>query len=245
MPPFCPFGLLRMEREMDDGILVTRGVSKRFFRAGRESAREFAAVDAADIELRGGELIELVGRSGSGKSTLLNMLAGLLAPNDGSVELEGQNLYALGDVALSRLRNERIGVVPQGQTALFDLTVIENVKLPYLMYREDDSRLEERALDLLGQLGIADLADCYPSELSGGEMRRMAVARALVCSPRVLLADEPTGDLDDENTRVVLEVMRKAADEGAAVLLVTHEQAAAEFSDRRLRMDAGHLAPAR
>ena len=227
---------------MADDILVARGATRRFFRAGRESAREFAAVDGIDLELAGGELVELVGRSGSGKSTLLNMLAGLLEPSEGTVALDDQDLYALDDEARSRLRNEAIGVVPQGQTPLHSLTVVENVTLPYLMYRADDG-VEERALELLGRVGIAELADCLPSELSGGELRRMAIARALVCKPRVLLADEPTGDLDDENTRIVLEVLRAAADEGAAVLLVTHEQAAAEFADRRLRMDAGKLAP--
>lgn len=224
-------------------ILVARNVCKRYFRAGRESAREFSAVDGVSLALAGGELVELMGRSGSGKSTLLNMMAGLLVPSDGTVELEGRDLYSLDDAGLSRLRNEAIGVVPQGQTALHNLTVIENVKLPYLMYRPDDG-MEERALELLEKVGIADLADCYPSELSGGEMRRMAIARALACSPKVLLADEPTGDLDDENTRIVLEVMRGIADAGAAVLLVTHEQAAAEFSDRKLRMDAGRLTTA-
>lgn len=225
---------------MGDVIVRADNVRKQYFRKGRESARNFDAVADVSLELQAGELVELVGRSGSGKSTLLNMVAGLVEPTEGSVEVGGQSLYALDDAKLSELRNETFGIVPQGQTALFNLTVVENVKLPYLMYRPDDG-VDDRAMKLLDMLGIADLAECYPSELSGGEMRRMAIARALICEPAVLLADEPTGDLDDENTRIVLEVLRKVADDGAAVLVVTHEQAAADYADRIIRMDAGRV----
>jgi putative ABC transport system ATP-binding protein len=118
--------------------------------------------------------------------------------------------------------------------------VVQNVTLPYLMYRSDDG-VEARALELLDSLGVKHLADAYPRELSGGEMRRMAIARALVCDPAVVLADEPTSDLDDENTQVVLQKLRDVANGGAAVLVATHDQAALSFADRVLRMDAGVL----
>ena len=225
---------------MGEVILEAQGVRKSFFRKGRSSAREFDAVAGVDLQLERGKLVELTGRSGSGKSTLLNMMAGLLSPTEGQVLLEGQDLYALDDAALSRLRNERFGMIPQGQTALPTLSVVQNVTLAYCMYRSDDG-VEERAIELLERLGIGDLIDAYPNELSGGEMRRMAIARALICGPDVLFADEPTGDLDDENTRAVLQILREVADAGAAVLLVTHEQAAAEFADSVLRMDAGRF----
>ena len=221
-------------------MLVAQGVTKRFFRKGREEAQWFDAVSGADVLLAPGEFVVLMGRSGGGKSTLLNMLAGLLAPNEGCVQLNGQDLYALSDDELSRLRNEYIGVVPQGQTPLHSLTVVQNVTLPYLMYRADDG-VEARAFELLESLGIRHLADSYPSELSGGEMRRMAIARALVCNPAVVLADEPTSDLDDENTRIVLQKLRDVADAGAAVLVATHDQAAIPFADRILRIDGGKL----
>ena len=224
---------------MSEAVLSVCGVRKEFFRKGRASARFFDAVATCDLELRAGELVVLMGRSGSGKSTLLNMMAGLLAPTEGVVEYRGESLYALDDAALSRLRNEEFGVMPQGQTAIHSLSVVENVLLPYRLYRDDSS--EARALDLLDGLGIAALADSYPSELSGGELRRMAIARALVCGPSVVFADEPTSDLDDENTRVVLETLRKAADDGASVFMVTHEPAAVEVADRVLRMDAGQI----
>ena len=223
-----------------DQVISATGLRKQYFRKGRDQARYFDAVADVDIELRAGELVEVVGRSGSGKSTLLNMLAGLLAPTEGEVLLDGRDLYALSDDELSRLRNERIGVVPQGQTALHNLTVADNVKLPYLMYR-DRGDIDVRAIELLDEVGIGHLSEVLPSELSGGELRRMAIARALACKPKVLLADEPTGDLDDENTKVVFELLRRIADEGCAVLLVTHESSAAGYADRILRMDAGRF----
>ena len=225
---------------MAEACLVAQGATKRFFRKGREAAQWFDAVSQVDLELAPGEFTVLMGRSGGGKSTLLNMLAGLLAPTEGRVLLEGRDLYALPDMELSQLRNARIGIVPQGQTPLHSLTVVQNVTLPYLMYRADDG-VEARALDRLDSLGIRALADSYPSELSGGEMRRMAIARALVCDPAVVLADEPTSDLDDENTRIVLQALRAVADAGAAVLVATHDAEARSFADRVLRIDGGKL----
>ena len=225
---------------MPESCLIARGVSRKFFRKGRDAAQWFDAVSGVDLELAPGEFVVLMGRSGGGKSTLLNMMAGLLAPTEGTVLLAGQDLYALPDEELSRVRNESIGVVPQGQTPLHSLSVVQNVTLPYLMYRADDE-VEARALELLDSLGIRHLADSYPSELSGGEMRRMAIARALVCDPAVILADEPTSDLDDENTQIVLKKLRAMADAGTSVLVATHDQAAIPFADRVLRIDGGHL----
>ena len=225
---------------MGDVKVQAKGATKRFFRKGRDEARDFDAVSGVDLDLRAGELVVLKGRSGSGKSTLLNMVAGLLEPSEGVVSFEGRDMYALGDEELSELRNRAIGVIPQGHTALHSLTVIQNVMLPSLMYRSDDLA-EKRAFELLEQLDIHHLADSYPPELSGGEVRRVAVARALMCEPAVILADEPTGDLDDANTEVVLSILRAYADAGAAVLLVTHEKAADNYADRILRMDAGKL----
>lgn len=218
--------------------LRAEGVSRRFFRGSGE-ANFFYAVQKTDFTLPAGSLTEITGRSGSGKSTLLNLLAGLLEPSEGKVYLDGIDLYSLGDGPRSELRNRSIGIVPQGQTGLHSLTVLENVKLPFLLYGETAS--DEAALELLERFDIAGLRDAYPNELSGGEMRRLAIARALIRKPSVLLADEPTGDLDDENTRTVLSQLRRAADEGTAVLLVTHEREAAAYADGIYRMERGVL----
>lgn len=230
--------------------LRAENISRKFPRKTGE-ANFFYAVNPTDLTLEPGTLTVVMGRSGSGKTTLLNMLAGVLAPSEGKVLLEEQaadgagglqDLYALSDKDLSILRNEYIGVVPQGHTGLDSLTVLENVKLPYALYHRDDGA-DAKARELLEKMDIAHLAEVYPSELSGGEVRRLAIARALVMEPAVLLADEPTGDLDDENTEVVLKLFRELADRGTAVLVVTHESESKRYADRVFRMDAGTLRP--
>ena len=217
--------------ESPEALLQARGIRKEFFRKGRDSARYFDAVPTSDFNLHVGELVVLMGRSGSGKTTLLNMLAGLLEPTEGRVLFQGSDLYALPDAGLSRLRNRCFGIIPQGHTPVHSLNVLQNVLLPYALYRPA-AEAEPRAIELLERMGIAELANAFPRELSGGELRRMAIARALVCEPDVIFADEPTGDLDDENTALVLDLLRQTANDGAAVLLVTHETAARPLADR-------------
>ena len=220
-------------------ILRAENLSKRYMRRTGQ-ANWFDAVKDASLELRSGEVTVLMGRSGSGKTTLLHMLAGLLTPTGGRVLLDGADLYALDDAALSRLRNERLGVVPQGRSAVDTLTVLENILLPGQFYGSGISR--ETAQRWLEALGIAHLRDARPAELSGGELRRMAVARTLAGDCGALLADEPTGDLDDENTRLVLDVLRDSArQDGRAVLIVSHDAEAVRYADHLYRMDGGTL----
>ncbi|MBR1811057.1 MAG: ABC transporter ATP-binding protein [Clostridia bacterium] len=223
-------------------ILNAEIISKKYMRKSGE-ANFFYAVRETSLALTAGSITGVIGRSGSGKSTLLNMMAGLLSPSAGKVTLDGTDLYALSDKELSVLRNQNIGVIPQGQTGLDSLTALDNIKLPYALYH-NDRQIDDRADELLHAVGIAHLADAYPSELSGGELRRLAIARALIMQPGIILADEPTGDLDDENTATVLGLLRKAADDGAAVLLVTHDADARQYADVLYRMDAGVLAEA-
>jgi len=220
--------------------LRAEGVSRIYFRNTGE-ANHFAAVQRTDLTLEAGKVTVLMGRSGSGKTTLLHMLAGLLSPTEGKVFLEGTDLYALEDRALSRLRNERIGVIPQGRSAVETLSVMENLLLPQMLYGSVTPAQRAEAAGWLERMGIGALADSSPRELSGGELRRMALARALWRRPAVILADEPTGDLDDENTRLALAALREAAGAGAAVLLVTHENEAEKYADVSYRMDAGRL----
>ena len=220
-------------------ILKAQGISKKYYRPTAQ-ASHFEAVKPLDLTLASGKLTEITGRSGSGKSTLLYMLAGLLKPSSGTVFLDDTDVYALSDDARSKLRNQKIGVIPQGQTGLFALTVLQNVLAPVALYG-DTAGYESHARDLLATVGIEHLAGAKMSELSGGEMRRMAIARALIMKPEILFADEPTDDLDDENTRAVLELLQKTAKTGTCVFLVTHEASAAQYADEVYRMDAGEI----
>ncbi len=219
--------------------LYSEAVRKDFPRAAK-SSNYFTAVQETDLILEPGRLIEISGRSGSGKSTLLNMLAGMLKPSSGKVFLDGTDLYSLDDRALSMLRNQSIGLIPQGHTALLSLNVLENVMLPAVLY-SGEKPPEEWAEQLLDLVGIAGLKNAMPNELSGGELRRLAVARAMIMRPGILLADEPTAGLDGENVRGVLRLLRSAADDGAAVLLVTHEDEVADYADHVFMMDGGRL----
>lgn len=232
--------------------LRAENISKRYFRASGTS-NNFLAVQPADVAIPNGSLTLLIGRSGSGKTTLLNLLSGLLTPTTGKVFLDDIDLYGLPDEVLAQVRSRRIGVIPQSRAALDTLTVIENVLLPCMLHEKGLTKRQkmadgahgavERAERLLDRLGIGNLRDTMPGELSGGELRRMAIARGLVQKPDVILADEPTGDLDDENTKTVLDLLRDAANGGAAVLLVTHETDALPYADAAFRMAGGALLP--
>jgi len=220
-------------------IIEATGLTKEFARA-RGGKRLFTAVHPLDIGLEERQLTLVSGYSGSGKSTLANMLAGILTPTAGHVRLDGTDLYSLRDEELSRLRNERIGLIPQGHTALRALTVLDNVLLPSILYANAEAPVD-RARELLAAVGLDDLADAAPTELSGGELRRMAIARALLMDPAIVLADEPTAGLDSANATAVLTLLRDAADRGTAVLVVSHEAEAQRFADRSYVMEDGHL----
>lgn len=208
----------------------------------RDSAREgyIVAVAEMDLCLSSGTVTAVMGRSGSGKSTLLHILGGLLPPVTGKVFVGTTDLYALSEDARAELRSSSLGIVPQQLMSLRALTVRENVLLSALLYGREQG-VSAHADALMERLGIAPLAHVYPSELSGGELRRMMIARALAGTPQILLLDEPTGDLDAENTRRVLELVRETADAGTAVLLVTHERAAASYADVCYTMAEGRL----
>ena len=208
----------------------------------RDSAREgyIVAVAETDLCLSSGTVTAVMGRSGSGKSTLLHILGGLLPPVTGKVFVGTTDLYALSEDARAELGSSSLGIVPQQLMSLRALTVRENVLLSALLYGREQG-VSAHVDTLMERLGIASLAQVYPSELSGGELRRMMIARALAGTPQILLLDEPTGDLDAENTRRVLELVRETADAGTGVLLVTHERAAASYADVCYTMAEGRL----
>lgn len=220
--------------------LIADKICKKFNRK-TSGASYFFAVKETCFELAENSLTAVYGRSGGGKTTFLNMLGGLLVPSGGKVLIDGADIYSMSDKELSKFRNENIGIIPQGSTALPTLNVLENILLPKLMYSKRDDSALKYAMELLEKVGIAELSEAMPNELSGGELRRMAIARALINKPSILLADEPTGDLDDENTALVLSLLRDTAKSGTSVLIVTHEGEAENYADIVLKMDSGIL----
>lgn len=243
-------------------VELTR-VTREFMRR----KHKFFAVNNVSFALNSGDFVAIVGKSGNGKSTLLNLIAGLLKPTHGSVKVCGEEISerTFSDAKMSRLRACDIGFVTQSQTLLQNLTVHDNILLPVQIAASacevsksgiskaevsksevsksevSEDLNETRALELCKQLHIEDLLWCYPNELSGGEMRRVMIVRALINNPKLLILDEPTGDLDVEHTRIVVKMLREAAKNGVAVLMVTHDVEAARCADRTYTMDAGSL----
>ena len=217
--------------------LVTATGLVKTYGAGRAARR---VLDGADVHIDSGELVALVGPSGSGKSTLLHLLGGLDRADAGSVELAGRRLERESERGLTQLRRTEVGFVFQFFHLIPELTGEENVLLPARL-RTNGGAPPERARRLIVELGLADAARRRPPQLSGGEQQRLSIARALVNDPRLLLADEPTGNLDQESGHLVLELLRQVADGGRGVLLVTHDAEAARIADRVLHLEQGRL----
>ena len=223
-------------------LLETRGLTKRFPRG----VGDFCAVDHVDFTLCEGDFGHIVGRSGSGKSTLVNLLSGLLAPFSGETFFDGLPLPYGDDAAMAHLRNEQIGYVPQDAHLLPHLSVWDNVRLP--LYLDGDlpnkdgvDGGERHALELLDRMGIAARRDAFPWELSGGEARRAMLARALLKGPRLLIADEPTADLDVLTSHEVMEEIRRVHSEGMTVLMITHELELLNYGTKIWTMEDGRL----
>ncbi len=229
---------------MAEPAILARGVMKSY----GEGPAAVPVLRGVDMRVEAGEFVAILGPSGSGKSTLLNLLGLMDRPDAGTLALGGTEVGGLHDDDRARLRNERLGFVFQFDSLLPEFTILENVLMPARIARargltaEPFAKSEARATDLLEALGIAGLRDRFPSQTSGGERQRAAIARALANSPAVILADEPTGNLDAENgAKVFADLRRAARDNGAAVVLVTHDEPAAKTADRVLRMDGGFL----
>ncbi|MEV7229530.1 ABC transporter ATP-binding protein [Polymorphospora sp. NPDC051019] len=200
------------------------------------------ALDGASLQVYAGEVLALMGPSGSGKSTLLQCLAGIVAPDAGRVSYAGQDVYAMSDVGRSALRRTDFGFVFQFGQLVPELTCLENVALPLRLTGVGRREAHRRAADLLARLEVADVANKRPGEVSGGQGQRVAVARALVTTPKVIFADEPTGALDSLNGERVMQLFIAAArTTGAAVVLVTHEARVAAYSDREAVVRDGRV----
>jgi putative ABC transport system ATP-binding protein len=215
--------------------------------SGLELRKRFGKTEAlrgASIEVRAGEVVAVMGPSGSGKSTLLHCLAGILRPDEGEVWFDGQRIDQLGEGPRSELRRSNFGFVFQFGQLVPDLTALENVSLPLRLAGTRRRDAEARAAEWLTRMDLAEQSDSRPSDLSGGEAQRTAVARAMVAEPRVIFADEPTGSLDSLNGERVMELLVAAARDrvGAAVILVTHEPKVAAYADREIVLRDGRVA---
>jgi ABC-type lipoprotein export system ATPase subunit len=217
-------------------VVAASGLVKTYGE-GRAARR---VLDGADLVVDAGEVVAILGRSGSGKSTLLHLLGGLDRPERGTIEVAGEPVTGVGERELSALRRRRIGFVFQFFHLLPELSGEANVLLAGRV-RGARPDAAERGRELIDRLGLRQVADSLPSTLSGGEQQRFAIARALVHDPVLLLADEPTGNLDVEAGAEVLRLMRAGAAEGRAVVMVTHEPAAAEIADRVLTLRDGRV----
>ena len=216
-------------------VLTARGLTQSF--------GERSVLEGADLELHHGEVLAVVGVSGSGKSTLLYALAGLRKPDGGAVEWNGnENIWDLGEPDITLTRRATCGFVFQFPAFLDDMTIAANVAVPLVVSGTKPRDARKRAHELLEKFGLGPLADDYPATLSGGELQRASIARALVMEPSIVFCDEPTGALDTENSDLVVgELRRVAAEFGVGVLIVTHDPSVWAMCDRVLRLDEGKL----
>lgn len=202
--------------------------------------RTFAAVDQVNLCVEEQDFVSIIGKSGSGKSTLMNMIVGLLRPDSGQILFDSQDLWQLRDYDMSRIRNRNIGYVPQGCGLLPNLSVLDNVRLPAFFFDPPEHTVAH-AKHLLQKVGLKGFENSNVSALSGGESRRVSIARALMCNPKIMIADEPTGDLDSETTSEIMQLFTEVNNGGTAILMVTHEQDSAYYGKRLLRMEKGKL----
>jgi len=202
---------------------------------------EVHALRGVSVSIEPGDFVAIMGASGSGKSTFMNILGCLDKPTSGRYLLEGVDVSALTKKQLARIRNQKIGFVFQGFNLLGRTTALENTELPMLYSRTNKNDRERRAREALAQVGLADRADHFPSQLSGGQQQRVAIARALVNQPLILLADEPTGNLDSRTSVEVMEIFQRLNANGLTIILVTHEPDIAQFTKREIVFRDGQI----
>ncbi len=223
---------------MAHNVLKAENIKKTF----KTGEVETQVLKGVDFCLDEGEFVAIVGESGSGKSTLLYILAGIDKATEGKVELLGNDLSAISDEQLAKMRRNDFSFVYQFDNLVPNLTVYENVTLPLVLDKRKESEYKERAQEILEYLGIADRQKAYPRQLSGGEQQRVAIARALITDPKVIFLDEPTGSLDKERGRLVMELLKDInKNRGVALVMVTHSQAHASYASRIVKMEDGLL----
>ena len=224
----------------ETALIELRGI----FKAYREGEARRSIFEGLDANFDKGEFVCITGRSGTGKSTLLNLISGIDLPDKGDVQVDGENVTTMSDRERTLVRRRRIGFVFQFFNLIPTLNVEENLRLPLELNGKKGGEWDRRVTELLEQVGLADRASSAPENLSGGEQQRVAIARALVHRPDLLLADEPTGNLDQSTGRAVLELLASMTREtGATLLMVTHSSEATKHADRTLRIENGQLKP--
>lgn len=219
-----------------ESIIKTENLSKSF----KRGSNTLYAVKNVNFTLEEGEFVNIIGRSGSGKSTFLNLLSGLLKPTEGKIFAKGKDMSDFSDREISKYRNEVIGFVPQSLGTLPNLNVLENVSLPYYLFKRDDSAYEKAAM-LLDEMGILHLKDDFPKNLSGGELKRVLIARSMINSPELLILDEPTSDLDKNTTMEIMDLLKKINSKGTALIIVTHELDILKYGNTLCQMEDGSL----
>jgi putative ABC transport system ATP-binding protein len=218
-------------------VILLQGVSKQF-----DGKRKVSALNQVDLNVEKGEMVSIIGPSGSGKSTLLNLIGGLDHPTTGEIELDGERLSNLDDNGLTRVRRDKIGFIFQFFNLLPTLSCQENVSLPLHLRGWQRAKVKERATELLNLVQLGARMEHLPDELSGGERQRVAIARALSVYPPILLADEPTGNLDTATGAEILRLIRDLHERlGSTVLIVTHDQSVAESCPRTIRIRDGRI----
>jgi putative ABC transport system ATP-binding protein len=221
-------------------VVQARGVTKVF----KRDAFEVIALDDVSIDIAKGEFLALMGPSGSGKTTLLNMIAAIDRPSKGELLVEGQDIFRFNDAQIARWRNEHIGYVFQTFNLIPVLTAFENVELPLLLTRLNSQQRRDHVMTALKLVGLEDRAEHLPKQLSGGQEQRVAIARAIVSDPTLLLADEPTGDLDSHSATEVLEVLKRLnQDFHKTIVMVTHDPHAASYAHAIRHLEKGMLLP--
>lgn len=217
-------------------ILEAKKVVKEYTRRNKV----LKAVDNVNLDVSRGDFVAITGQSGSGKSTLFHLLIGLCKPNQGQILIDGSDITSMTKDELSILRNEKIGYVTQGQSLLSNFTIIDNLCMPYYLSSRNED-VYDKALSLLKKVGLEDMENEFPNSLSGGEIRRVAIVRALINDPDIIIADEPTSNLDLENSKIIMELLKNISSENKAVLISTHDFEFLDYTSKIYCMDKGIL----
>lgn len=219
-------------------ILEISELSKEFHKYDKR----IHAVDQVSFQIKSGEFVSIIGHSGSGKSTLFHLITGLLRPTSGKICIDNRVINSAGEQELALLRNQKIGYILQEQNLLMNYTVLENVWMPGIIYKgKSKESVKAMAEKILEQVGLKEQRDSYPNQISGGEARRVAIARALINTPEVIIADEPTSNLDPDNSAQIIQLFRGISDSGVAVIISTHDLSALKYSDKVFLMKQGKL----